>query len=302
MPTAAPATQPPSSPLRSPSPALRGAATAAPSALPWNIVRALARHRHLIGQLTRRDVLARYRGSYLGILWSVLNPLFMLAIFATVFGLIFQGKFTGHPSESPVDFALQLFAGLIVFNVFAECLGRAPSLMLLNGNYVTKVVFPLEILPVTVVLNALVNLLFSVVPLVLAVAVFRHHLPATLALWPLLLVPLCLFSLGTAWLLSALGVFFRDLSELVGPLSLVIMYASAIFYPVEAVRAKVPWLEPVLRLNPLAYLATESRNLAIWGEGPDWPGYGIILGVSLLFACLGYALFTRMKGTFADVL
>lgn len=280
----------------------RSSAPATPSAMPWNVLGALLKHRHLTGQLTRRDVLARYRGSYLGILWSVLNPLFMLAIFATVFGLIFQGKFTGHPSESSVDFALQLFAGLIVFNVFAECLARSPTLMLLNTNYVTKVVFPLEILPVTVVLNALVNLLFSAVPLLLGIWIFRGHVPATFALWPMLLLPLCLFALGTVWLVSALGVFFRDLAELVGPLSLVLVYASAIFYPIEAVRTKAPYLEPVLRLNPLAYLAGESRNLAVWGGAPDWPSYGITLAVSLAFACAGYAVFTRMKPAFADVL
>ena len=115
-------------------------------------------------------------------------------------------------------------------------------------------------------------------------------------------MPLCLFALGTVWLISALGVFFRDLTELVGPLSLVLVYASAIFYPIEAVRARAPYLEPFLRFNPLAYIAAASRNLAVWGETPDWTGYGIILGVSLLAACAGYALFTRMKPAFADVL
>lgn len=280
----------------------RSSAPVVPSALPWNIARDLFQHRHLIGQLTRRDVLARYRGSYLGILWSVLNPLFMLAIFATVFGLIFQGKFTGHTAESPVDFALQLFAGLIIFNVFAECLGRAPTLMLMNTNYVTKVVFPLEILPVTVVFNALVNLVFSAVPLVLGVWIFRGHVPATMALWPLLLLPLCLLGLGTIWLVSALGVFFRDLAEIVGPLSLVLIYASAVFYPIEAVQGRAPYLVPFLRFNPLTYLTATSRNLAVWGEMPDPAGYAIILGVSLAVACAGYALFTRMKPAFADVL
>ena len=270
--------------------------------MPWNVFGALLKHRHLIGQLTRRDVLARYRGSYLGVLWSVLNPLFMLAIFATVFGVLFEGKYTGHPSETRMDFALQLFAGLTIFNVFAECLARAPSLMLLNTNYVTKVVFPLEILPVTVALNALVNLLFSTVPLVFGVWFFRGHVPATLLLWPMLLLPLLLLSLGMVWTLSALGVFFRDLAELVGPLSLVLVYASAIFYPIAAVQAKAPYLVPFIRLNPLAYLAGESRNLAVWGEAPDWHGYGVTLGISLVLACCGYALFTRMKPAFADVL
>lgn len=269
------------------------------SASPWAIWRTLRRHRHLIFQLTRREVLARYRGSYLGVLWSFLNPLAMLAVFSVVFGVIFQGKFTGHPSESPVDFALQLFAGLIIFNVIGECLARGPNLMLANTNYVTKVVFPLQILPVTVVLNALVNLLFSLVPLLVGILVFRGRLPWTLALWPLLLLPLLLLALGVTWLLSALGVFFRDFNELVGPLSQVLVYASAIFYPIERVPAG---LQPILRLNPLAFLAEQSRNLTIWGIPPRWEGYGVVLGASLLFATAAYAVFTRVKHTFADVL
>lgn len=269
------------------------------SASPLAIVRALRQHRHLIGQLTRREVLARYRGSYLGVLWSVLNPLAMLAVFSVVFGLIFQGRFTGHASESPVDFALQLFAGLVIFNVFAECLMRGPNLMLANTNLVTKVVFPLEILPVTVVLNSLVNLLFGLVPLLLGILVFRGYLPWTIVLWPLLLGPIFLLALGVTWLFSALGVFFRDLNELVGPLSQVLVYASAIFYPIERVPAG---LQPILRLNPLAFLAEQSRNLAVWGLMLDWAGYGIVLGASVLFATASYAAFTRVKHAFADVL
>lgn len=266
---------------------------------PLAIGRNLVRHRHLIGQLTRREVLARYRGSFLGVIWSVLNPLFMLAIFAVVFGVIFRAKFTGHPNEGPGDFALQLFAGLLMFNVFAECISRAPNLMLLNTNYVTKVVFPLEILPVTVVLNALINLLLGVVPLLLGVWWLHGYLPATLVLWPLLLVPTFLLALGVTWLFSALGVFFRDLNELVGPLTQVLMYASALFYSVEKAP---PALQAFLRLNPLAFFSEQSRNLAVWGDrGLDWQGYGVFTLVGLVFASTGYGVFLRLKHAFADV-
>lgn len=269
------------------------------SASPFAILANLRQHRHLLAQLTRREVQARYRGSYLGVLWSFLNPLFMLAVFSVVFGLIFQGRFTGHANESPVDFALQLFAGLIIFNVFAECMQRAPNLMLSNSNYVTKVVFPLEILPVTVVLNSLVNMLFGLAPLLVGIFIFRGHLPWTLLLWPLLMVPIFLLALGLTWLMSALGVFFRDLNELVGPLTQVLVYASAIFYPIERVPAAI---QPILRLNPLAFLAAQSRDLAVWGTLPDWTGFGVVCGVSLLFATAAYAAFTRVKHAFADVL
>ncbi|MBV9127755.1 MAG: ABC transporter permease [Verrucomicrobia bacterium] len=267
---------------------------------PFSAVRTLVRHRHLLEQLTRREVLTRYRGSFLGVLWSVLNPLFMLALFFAVFGLIFRAKFTGHANEGPGDFALQLFAGLLVFNVFAECVTRAPSLMLLNTNYVTKVVFPLEILPATIVLNALVNLLVGAVPLLAGVWYLHGALPATVLLWPLLLLPIALLALGLTWLFAALGVFFRDLTELVAPLTQLLMYASAIFYSVEKAP---PALQPILRINPLAFLTEQSRNLAVWGDaGLDWHGYGIFTLVGALLATLGYGIFQRLKHAFADVL
>lgn len=266
---------------------------------PVAAVRSIWRNRHLIAQLTRRDVLSRYRGSYLGVLWSVLSPLAMLSIFAVVFGVILEGRFTGHPSESRVDFALQLFAGLSVFNAIAECLIRSPSLMLMNTNYVTKVVFPVEILPVVVVLNAFVNLLFALVPLLLGIWIFRGYVPVTALLWPLLAIPTALLSLGLTWFLSALGVFFRDLAELMGPLTQVLIFSSAIFYPIERVPAAI---QPALRLNPLAFLAEQSRNLLVWGVPLNWGNYAVVLAVGFVFAAVGYAVFNRVKHAFADVL
>lgn len=255
-------------------------------------------HRGLLRQLIIRDVQARYRGSALGVLWSLLNPLFMLAVFAVVFGVIFEGRFTGHPEESRADFALALFAGMITFNFFAEILARAPGLVVATPSYVTKVVFPLQILPAAAVGAGLVHLVISLAPL-LAGLLFLRHLPVTLLLWPLLLLPLVAWSLAAAWFFAALGVFMRDLQHLVGTLSLVLMYASALFYPL----AKVPEaLRPWIQANPLAFLAETSRGLALWGEPLPWSAWAIHSAVALLALAGGYTFFRRTQHAFADVL
>ena len=183
---------------------------------PAELFHSLVHYRHIIGQFTRREVLGRYRGSYMGIFWTFLNPLLLLGIFTLVFKFVFHAKFTGNPHEGSFDFALLLFSGLIVYNLFAECLGRSPTLILSNANYVTKVVFPLEILPVTVVLSGVLHLLISFVPLCLGVAFLRafgqpasvpHGLPLTILYWPLLLLPIFCWSLGVTLRVVGAGRF-----------------------------------------------------------------------------------------------
>ena len=260
----------------------------------------LRQHGFLISQLTRREVVGRYRGSHLGIVWSFVNPLLLLCIYTVVFRYIFNARSTEHPEEGWADFALMLFAALVVFNVFAECLGRAPSLILTNSNYVTKVVFPLELLPLTVVLGSLVHLLIGFVPLVLATLVSRSgHLHATVLLWPVLLVPIALWALAVAWFVSALGAFLRDLNEVMAAVIQILMYASAVFYPL----ARVPvGLRNVLRFNPLAFICEQSRNLVVWGEGLDWFGYALVTLAGLVAAAAGYKFFVNVKPAFADVI
>lgn len=261
-------------------------------------------HRSLWLQLTRREVESRYRSTALGFLWSLLTPLLMLAVFAVVFGLIFEGRFTGHPQESKADFALALFAGMIVFNFFAEALARAPTLITSTPSYVTKVVFPLEVLPVASVASGLVHLALSLVPLLAFTLLLRGSLPWTLLEWPLLLVPLVGWALAVSWTLAALGVFLRDLVLAVSTVNLVLMYASAIFYPLEKVPADFyGWpLRALVELNPLAFLASASRDLAIWGTPLAWVPWAKHSAVALLAAWLAQRLFRRARPAFADVL
>lgn len=294
MPAAPPVSALPPPPVRHISPRNLADADAGPGRLAAD----LWRHRHLLGQLVRRDAIGRYRGNYLGVFWSFLNPLLLLAVFTVVFRLIFKGSFSGRPDEGPGDFALQLFAGLIVFNVLAECISRAPSLLLLHPNYVKKIVFPLELLPVMVVLSSVFHLLVSLVPLLAALVYLHGGVPAGAAWWPLLILPLGALSLGVGWLLSALGVFLRDLGQIAGVLSLVLMYASAIFYSSARVPVEV---QPFVRLNPLAFLCEQSREMFVWGTPLDWEGYGWTLLVSTVVMFLGYAVFMRVRHAFADV-
>lgn len=266
---------------------------------PGSLLRGVARNRHLIGQMTRRDVLGRYRGSYLGLLWPFLSPIFLLAIYTVVFKYILHASFDGSPHGSEPDFALKLFSGLIVFNVFAECISRAPNLIMLNTNYVNRVVFPLEILPINVVLSSLFHLTLSVVPLVVFTFVIKGYVPWTAAEWPLLLLPMLCYALGLTWLLAAVGVFLRDLNEGAVAAIAVLMYGSAIFYPVEKVPVS---LQPLVRFNPLANLVAQSRQTAVIGHPLEWSVYGWLVLGGIVALWFGYMVFMRVKHTFADVI
>ena len=212
----------------------------------------------------------------------------------------------GHREEGWADFALCLFCALIIFNVIAECLGRAPNLILLNANYVTKVVFPLELLPLTVVLGSLVHLLISFVPLCLAAFITRDgHLHAAVLYWPLLLVPITFWALAFTWVVSALGAFLRDLNEIMLALTQIIMYASAVFYSLAGLdqNKNVPdLLRTAIRFNPLVFFSEQSRNLVAWGMPMDWRTYGWVTVTGAVAMFIGYKLFMSVKQAFADVI
>ncbi len=265
-----------------------------------SLLEAPFQHRFLIGQMTRKEVVGRYRGSYLGLFWSFINPLLLLGVYTFVFRYIFDTRMTGHADEKTGDFALALFSALLIFNVFAECLGRAPSLIVLNANYVTKVVFPLEILPMTVVLGSLVHLAIGVVPLYLATFIAHHgQFHAAALLWPLLLVPITFWALAAAWFLSAMGAFLRDLNEVMLAVTQILMYASAVFYSLSRLQGAARW---VVLLNPIAYLCEQSRNLMVWGEPMNWSAYGWVTFLGFAAAALSYRIFMSVKPAFADVI
>ncbi|MFM8333413.1 MAG: ABC transporter permease [Candidatus Methylumidiphilus sp.] len=205
------------------------------------------RNRNLICTLVKREVIGRYRGSMLGILWSFFNPVLMLAVYTFVFSIVFKARWTGG-SESRAEFALVLFAGLLVFNLFSECVNRAPSLILANANFVKKVVFPLEILPLVILGSALFHMSISLaVWLLFFLAFFGIPYMAAMFL-PLVLLPLLLMTIGISWILASLGVYLRDVSQIVSVLTSTLMFLSPIFYPLSSLP---PQYQSILKLNPL---------------------------------------------------
>jgi lipopolysaccharide transport system permease protein len=267
-------------------------------ATPKEMISSLWRHRELIKASTQRDVLGRYKGSVLGLLWSFFNPLFMLLVYTFVFSVVFKSRWTGG-SESKTEFALILFAGLIVFNLFAECINRAPSLILSNPNYVKKVVFPLDILPFVGLLSALYHSLISLsVWLVAHLAIFGLP-PLTALLLPLAMIPLLLFIMGISWALASLGVFLRDVGQFITVLTTVLMFLSPIFYPVSALPEAYRHL---LYLNPLSPVIEMTRDLLYWGKLPNWADLSIYWLVTAAIAWLGFAWFQKTRKGFADVI
>lgn len=254
-------------------------------------------HRALIGQMVRREVIGRYRGSFLGLLWSFVTPLLMLAVYTFVFSVVFQGRW-GAGSENRFEFALVLFTGLVVFNLFSECVSRAPGLILANVNYVKKVIFPLEILPWVALGAALFHALASLTVLMLFLAM-ATSLPWTVALLPVVLFPLLPLIMGLSWLLASLGVFIRDIGQFMGMLMTALLFMSPVFYPASALPENMRgWLY----LNPLTFIIEQAREVAIWGRLPDWSGLLLYLGFAMLAAWAGLAWFQKTRKGFADVL
>ena len=234
----------------------------------------------------------------LGLLWSFLNPVLMLCVYTFVFSVVFQARWSDG-SDSKTEFALVLFSGLIIFNLFAECINRAPGLILSNVNYVKKVVFPLEILPVIALGSALFHMLVSLGVWLIAYCILIGIPHLTLLLVPFILLPLLLLILGLSWGLASLGVYLRDTSQITGILTTVLMFLSPIFYPVSALPEK---FRTVLQRNPLAPVIEQTRNALIQGTTPSMTDLlSSILG-SALFAWLGFVWFQKTRKGFADVL
>jgi lipopolysaccharide transport system permease protein len=268
-------------------------------ATPIAMFRSLWHNRQLIWQMARRDINSRYRGSLIGLAWSFINPILMLLVYTFVFSVVFKARWNVGGDESRAEFAIILFAGMIVFNLFAEIVNRAPGLITSNANYVKKVVFPLEVLPWVALGSALFHGMISLFVLLLAQLIINLSLPWTSIFFPLALLPLIFASMGFAWFLSALGVFVRDVGQITGIFTTILMFMSAVFYPLSALPEKY---QAWLRLNPLVLIITESRKSLILGELPDWISIVIALFVSLAIAFVGFWWFQKVRKGFADVI
>lgn len=265
---------------------------------PKEMIASLWRNRRLVQTLIKREVLGRYRGSFLGILWSFFNPVFMLAVYTFVFSVIYKARWTTD-NDSKTEFALVLFAGLIVFNIFAECFNKAPSLILSNVNYVKKVVFPLEILPWVAIGAVLFHALISISVWLIAYIIFFGVPHATIFLLPLVLLPLILFVMGITWALASLGVYLRDVSQFAGIITTVLMFLSPIFYPISALPQEY---RKFILINPLAQTIEEVRNVLYWGKLPNLIILLLSLAASSVIAWLGFIWFQKTRKGFADVI
>lgn len=258
----------------------------------------LIRHGRLTYDMIKREVVGRYRGAVMGLLWSFFTPILMLVVYTFVFGVVFKSRWVGGTS-SRSQFAVILFAGMMVFNLFSECINRAPGLVLSSPNFVKKVVFPLEILPVVAFGSALFHFFVSVlVWLVFYLVVFG--LPSVDALWfPVVILPLALLTIGISWGLASLGVYLRDVGQVIGVITTIVMFMSPIFYSMDSIPEKY---RGYMYISPVTYFVEQTRDLLVWDKGMHWVAWCKVMLVSLTIAALGFAWFQKTRKGFADVI
>jgi len=258
----------------------------------------LWKHRELIFQLTRMRILQQYKGSYLGLFWSVLKPLSMMLVYTFVFSVIINAKWHGGASGTHSEFAITLFTGYIAFNIFSESVQAAPSLVLNNPSYVKKVIFPIEVLPVISTFAVVVDSFFSMVILLLGTIFILDTFPWTLVFLPAIYVPLILLSLGFSWFLASLGVFFKDLQHLVFILIQMLFFLTPLFYSLSAVPEAY---RKFYIMNPLAAIVNHFRMVILWGEIPPLHEYVSLTLICLVICFAGYRVFARNRTLLSDM-
>ncbi|PSJ17243.1 ABC transporter permease [Nitrosomonas supralitoralis] len=267
-----------------------------------NHFRSLWQHAPLILQMIKREVTSRYRGSVLGLLWTFINPVLMLSIYTFVFSVVFKVRL--DPQHHVIDddkfaFALLLFIGLILYNLFSECVSRAPGLILANVNYVKKVIFPLEILPLVSLGSALFHAGISFLILLAFLLVIHHPIQWTLIWLPIILLPFALLTMGFSWLLASIGVFVRDISQFIGLILTMLLFMSPIFYPASALPESI---RDYLFLNPLTFIIEQARAVILYGQLPEWRNLALYYLLAIFVAWAGLIWFNKTRKGFADVL
>lgn len=254
---------------------------------------------YLIKELTIRDIYSKYKGSILGVFWSVVIPIGMLLVFSFVFGEIFKTKWPGNREGSMVDFAINLYIGLSIFWFFSDVLGRASGLVTTVPSFVKKVIFPLEILPVVSLLGALFHLCINLILICVALLMAKGTLPLEVLMLPVIIVVTFPFLLGVGLFLGALGVYVRDITAIMGVVLNMLMFLSPIFYPLSAIPHHLQWL---FELNPVTLIIENCRGVLMHGFYPQWEKLGVYLVCSMLMWFLGHKVFKATRGGFADVI
>lgn len=264
-----------------------------------SLIGSVISHRGLVSQIVKQQILGKYRGSYIGVLWPLLNPIFMLVVYTFVFSIVLKVRWSGDVSESKLQFAFILFTGMLIHGLFAEVINKAPSLILLNANYVKKVIFPLEILALTNFLEGLFNFSVGMLVLLIAMLVFHDQITWTMIFLPIILIPYFMLLLGLIWFIASLGVFVRDIAQGINVLTTVLLFLSPIFYSKNALPPEFQWL---MNINPLTFIIEQSRDVLIWGKLPNWRGLGLYSLLSGLTMWMGYYWFQKTRKGFADVI
>jgi lipopolysaccharide transport system permease protein len=263
---------------------------------PLAFMQSVWRHRDLVVQMTERDARSRYRGSAGGLIWSIANPLLMLTVYVFFFGQIFPAKWALGGGTG--DFALILYVGLLIHGLFAECIIRAPSLIVGQSNLVRKVVFPLELLPVVTIGTALFHLAISWIIWLAFHLLVRGIPPATALLFPVIVLPLLVLTLGLTWALAALGVYLRDIVHVVPVACAILLFASPVFYPLESLTS--PFRE-IVQLSPLTQPIVMARDVLLWGRLPSIADFAMYGAIAAVIAWGGFAWFQATRKGFADV-
>lgn len=259
-------------------------------------IHSLVENRKLLGSFIARDVATRYRGTVFGLVWLVAYPLLMLAVYAFVFGGVFRARWVSGGTLG--EFVLMLYCGLIVHGLVSDTLARSPSAIVSNPNYVKKVVFPLELLPITQLGSALFNTLIGLGLLCVFMLAKYQTIPPTALLAPIVLAPLVLMTAGMSLLLSALGVFLRDIGQMIGVVMSLLLFLSPVFYPASAAP---PMARALLDFSPLTFPIEALRQVMIVGSQPDWYGCAVYAGVASIVAAGGLWVFQRARIAFPDV-
>ena len=261
-------------------------------------LRTIAQNHRLIGSMARRDILARYRGSFGDVFWTILNPLLLMATYFFVFGIVLQSRF--GPDQSRTGFALYFLAGMLPWLAFSEPVGRAAYVILEHRNFVKKLVFPLDTLPVNQVVSGLVTELFGAGVFVAGLLIIRHSVPAAVLWLPVLLIPQLLFTLGICWFLAALGVYMRDLGQIMALVLTMWFFITPICY--QESTALSPVISAVMRKNPLYVLVRGYRAVFLEGHAPEFLPLAKLWVIALVFFFLGHVWFYRLRKSFADVI
>tara|TARA_Y100001934_G_scaffold50856_1_gene62071 strand:+ start:229 stop:1074 length:846 start_codon:yes stop_codon:yes gene_type:complete len=277
---------------------LLGSNTTRYRADPLYIPGSIVEHRFVIGQLAKRAILGRYRGTVLGLLWSLVTPLLLLAVYTFVFGTILQVRWVSQ-SGGNAEFAAILFSGMLVHGILAECLTQASTLIVANPQYVKKVVFPLEALPWVTVISAFFQGVISTGILLAYLFFVQGGIPWTAVLFPIPLFVLAFVCIAAGWLISATAVYLKDIAQMMGLLSTVLFFMAPILYPKTALPVE---FQNLLYLNPLTYIIEQFRAVVLWGELPNWNGLALYGIASVAVAWMSLAWFQKTRKGFADVL